>query len=306
MGRTAAPWEWVGVMFEHFYVYLCFGKSPSLLRELLYSLETLLPEISGDASRVLIYTDQPHRFIGRRERVVDIGDRLGSMMQTWGPPYRFRAKPMVLAEAIRTSGRACVLLDTDSFIRKGFDATVARALQDGAAMNAFVRRDSFPGFGPFETNLPHLGRYVFDRDKSLMLNSGLVAARAEHGVWLEDAALLIDALFRAGLRGNHDVEQFAIAEAFRTGGARVALIDQDFEHYCAKWAKRYMRRQLRARDREAASPRPLVPFNKSRVRLFKFRWNMRLALRALRRRWGPIPDFSRALGSAVNRDKHKP
>ena len=32
-------------------------------------------------------------------------------------------------------------------------------------MNQFVRADPYPDFAPFETELPHLGRYVFDRQK---------------------------------------------------------------------------------------------------------------------------------------------
>ena len=33
------------------------------------------------------------------------------------------------------------------------------ACLSSAAMNFFVRRDPYPAFPPFETDLPHLGRY---------------------------------------------------------------------------------------------------------------------------------------------------
>lgn len=263
-------------MYQHCYVYLFFGKSPSLRRELLYSLEMLSSQAGVTGERVLVLTDSPDAFAGQAARIVDIGDRLSGMMQTWGPPYRFRAKPMALAYAIRLTGRACVLMDTDTFVRRGFDRTVAEALSKGRAMNAFVRANPFPQLRGVSPSLPNVGSYAYDAATSVMLNSGLIAARAEDAPRLEDAGLLIDELFRAGLRGNHDVEQFAVAEVFRLAGQPIALIDRNFEHYCAKWAKRYMRRLLRRRDQTAAETRRPVPFSRLRVRLFKWRWLLAL------------------------------
>jgi len=267
------------------FVYLCFGKSPGVRRELRYSLETLLAEIGGDSSRVTIFTDRPEDFADRPERLVDIAGDLDAM--TWDRTYMFRAKPVVLARALRLHGRACVLLDTDSFIRPGFEKAVEGALAAGAAMNSFVRGDPYPFFGGFETDLPHLGHYKFDPARSLMLNSGLVAARFEHEPLIEDAILLLDRLWAAGLR-RHDLEQFAIAEAFRLAGAPVRLIDREFEHYCQRWSKRYMRRRLRrhrrSREAELYGARPSIAFRKSRVRLFKARWLAELAIRSLTRR----------------------
>ena len=267
------------------FVYLCFGKSPALRRELRYSLETLLAEIGGDSSRVAIFTDRPQDFADRPERIVDIAGDLSEM--TSGRKYMFRAKPVVLARALRLFERACVMMDTDSFIRPGFDEAVAEALGAGAAMNSFVRGDPYPFFGPFDTDLPHLGLYKLDPAKSLMLNSGLVAARFEHATLIEDAVVLLDRLWKGGLR-RHDVEQFAVAEAFRIAGVPVRLIDREFEHYCPRWSKRYMRRRLRRHERAASAERsgarPSIPFRKARVRLFKFRWMFELAIRSLTRR----------------------
>ena len=83
-----------------------------------------------------------------------------------------------------------MLLDTDSFVRAGFDATVRSALEAGAGMNLFEHTDPYPDFGPFETDLPGLGRYVLDSKQSRMFNSGLVAARPEHAELLDDALVL--------------------------------------------------------------------------------------------------------------------
>ena len=87
---------------------------------------------------------------------------------------------------------------------------------------------------------------------------------------------------------RHDVEQFAIAEAFRIAGVPVELIDREFEHYCPRWSKRYMRRRLRRHGRskaaELSGARPSIPFCKTRVRLFKGRSLLRLGVRKLTRR----------------------
>jgi hypothetical protein len=272
-------------MTDHQYVYLCFGKSPSVQRELRYSVETLLAEIGGDSSRITIFTDRPQDFVDRPERLVDIGADLAEMTGERG--YFFRAKPIILGRAPQLHGRACVLMDTDSFIRPGFDAEVARALAKGAAMNSFVRDDPYPFFGSFETDLPHLGHYRFDPALSKMLNSGLVAARFEHAALIEDAVVLLDRLWAAGLY-RHDLEQFAIAESFRIAAVPVRLINRKFEHYCPRWSKRYMRRRLRRHrpppGAARSGARASIPFSKTRVRLFKFHRLAKLAFRALTRR----------------------
>jgi hypothetical protein len=255
------------------YIYLCYGPSPQTPRELRYSVETLLPEIGGDSSRIAVFTDRSETFHDLPVGLIDIAGGLREIQGSDG--YRHRAKPVILARALRLFQCPCVLLDTDSFVRAGFAKAVEDALAAGAAMNQFVRADPYPDFGPFETELPYLGRYVLDRKKSLMLNSGLVAARPEHLPLIEDAVELIGRLWAAGLR-RHDIEQFAIGEAFRAGRVPVRLIDREFEHYCARWARRYMRRRLRVR-----APGARIAYGKARVRMFKGGWLLRLGLRRL-------------------------
>jgi hypothetical protein len=272
------------------FVYLYFGPSPSVKRELVYSIATLLPEIGDDASRITIFTDRPQDFAHWRERIVDIADRLMAMRWVGDRDFFFRAKPAVLVEALRLHQRACVMLDTDSFIRPGFAAAVDRALGAGAAMNSFVRADPYPFFGPFETDLPHVGHYRFDRTASMMLNSGLVAARFEHLPVIEDALELLDRLWAAKLY-RHDIEQFAVGECFRVAGVKLALIDREFEHYCQHWSKRYMRRMLRRYGPSPGAPpaaaRASIGFSKTRVRAFKGGKLAKLGLSALRRRLRP-------------------
>jgi hypothetical protein len=257
-------------------VYLSYGASPANARELRYSIETLLPDIGGERERVVVYTDGPERFRDLGVVTVDATDLL---KEAFSGGYRHRAKPIIQADALRRFGRDCVMLDTDGFIRPGFDARVRAALAEGGAMNQFVRRDPYPDFGPVSAKLPHLGAYSLDREKSVMYNSGLVAVRPEHLPLVEDTVALIDALWAAGLR-RHDLDQFSVSETFRLAGVPVALIDDVFEHYCPRWSKRYMRRKLRRRR-----PGERVPYSKARVRLFKAYWTIRLAMRKARSKW---------------------
>lgn len=273
------------------YLYLCYGRSPAAERELRYSLETLDAELGGapslslphegggDGRRrrprcedIVLYTDRPEAFADLDVEIVDAGVL---MLEARAHPYHHRLKPLVLADALRRFGRPCAMLDLDSFVLPGFAARVQAALQQGAAMNFLVRADAYPGSLTFETDLPHLGRYRLGR--APMLNSGLVAVSPAHLPLVEDAVTLIDRLWSAGLR-KHDIEQFALGQTLRLGGVDIALIDDVFVHYCARWARRYMRRRLRARR-----PGERIAFSKARVRLFKASWTLRLAMRKARR-----------------------
>jgi hypothetical protein len=240
-----------------------------------HSLKTLLLEIGGEASRIAILTDRPENFRDLAVAVFDVCADIASAAAAG--LFSLRAKPLVLARALRHFERSCVLLDTDSFVREGFDATVGAALGAGAAMNRFERTDPYPDFGPFETELPHLGRYVLDFKRAPMFNSGLVAARPEHAPQLDDAVVLTDRFWQAGRR-LHTVEPFAFCECFRLGGVPIWPIDRNFEHHHSRWSKRYMRRRLRVR-----APGAKIAFSKTSVRLFKAWARMRLAVRRLRR-----------------------
>jgi hypothetical protein len=257
------------------FVYLCYGGAPAAERQLRYGLETLLAEVGG--ANIAIYTDRPANFAGLGAEVVSAAGLIGVAL---AHPYHHRVKPRVLADALRRFGCACVLLDLDSFVRPGFAATVALALADGAAMNFFVRRDPYPDVAAFATDLPHLGAYALDHAQARMWNSGLVAVTPAQAPLIEDAVALIDRLWDGGVR-RHDIEQFAISECLRLGGVRITEIDGVFVHYCARWSRRYMRRALLRR-----APGEPTPFSKTRVRLFKAYWTLRIVLRKARRMRG--------------------
>ena len=250
------------------FAYLLYGRSPAAEREWRYAMETLRQHVP--AAQALLYTDRPEDFPG--VQTVDVREFVAA-----AGVYRHGVKPRVLADALRRFGQDCVMLDLDGFVKPSFAASVTQALAQGAAMNQFVRRDPYPFFPDFQTELPHLGTYRLDRNKALMLNSGLVAVRATHLPLIEDAVVLMDKLWAAGLH-KHDIEQFAVAETLRLGGVEIALISDTFEHYCPRWSRRYMRRRLRSR--RVGAP---IPYSKSRVRLFKAYWTLRLAMRKARR-----------------------
>src|ERR1700687_2628750 len=96
------------------YIYLCYAPSPQTPRELRYSLETLMPEIGGDASRVAVFTDRPGEFRDLAVETVDFARELAA--PEGSKRYHHRDKPLALARALRLFGRDCALIDTDSFI----------------------------------------------------------------------------------------------------------------------------------------------------------------------------------------------
>jgi hypothetical protein len=255
------------------FVYLDYGPSPFLAREARYGLSTLLAEYSDRSAEVVVYTDKPRAYADLHERVAprDISGEVEAM--TRGGALGHRAKICVLLDALRTRDDDCVLLDTDSYVLPGFADALARALEAGAAMDAFEERDPYPDLGRFEADLPHAGRYRYDPLSSVMRNSGLVAASpARHLRALEDALALTDAMLDAGHR-SFKIEQISFSEGFRLHGIAVADMRPSFQHYYRRSLKRYMRWRIdrwMRREPEFKIGRPFPAPSRNQVRAFNW------------------------------------
>jgi len=166
-----------------------------------------------------------------------------------------------------------VLLDTDSYILPGFADALTKALASGAAMDHFEEHDPYPEITGFRTTLPHFGDYEYDRVRSVMYNSGLVAARpSRHIAVIEDAIALIDAILDRGHR-SFKIEQISFSECFRLHSAEVAEMRPLFQHYYRRSLKRYMHWRIdrwieRAPNFEIG--RPFIGHSRNRVRLFNY------------------------------------
>ena len=251
------------------FVYIDYGPSPLIRRELRYSLATLLAEIPEP--RVVVYTDKPDAYAALHPCVTPraLGDDLARW--TRAGAFAHRIKVCALADALATRGGACVLLDTDSYIASGFAAALEVALAAGPAMDRFERRDPFPEWAGFSVDLPG-GRYVYDPEAAAMFNSGLVAVRAgRDDAALADALALIDALYDSGRR-VFLLEQFAFSEALRRTGRPVAEMWPAFQHYYRRSLKRYMHWRIGAWERRAAfaPTRPCIAHPRNAVRAFNW------------------------------------
>jgi hypothetical protein len=252
------------------FIYIDYGGKPSIAMELKYSLDTLLAE-DVDPAQIAIYTDRPLVYTDTIYNIVDISSRLATYFGA--TKYSHRTKLAIILDDLRASGEGCavVLLDTDSFVRAGFLHEVRMAL-DNVGMNFLVRRDPYRGFGPFEVALPSGRHYKYSKDASIMYNSGIVAVRRKHIPIIIDAIAMVDALLEVNLH-EHDIEQFALTEAFRIHNIRIESINKSYQHYCMHWWKRYMHWRLgKLKERPFAEPhsrRPDIWINKTIVRLFK-------------------------------------
>ena len=255
------------------FLYLDYGPSPYIAREVRYSLSTLLAEYAGSEAKVVVYTDKPRVYQGLDPRVSikDISSDVGAM--TRGGALGHRAKACMLLDALRTQGGDCVLLDTDSFITPGFAAALTKALAAGGAMDAYEENNPLPELLGFEADLPHIGRYVYDPIQSLMHNSGLVAANAaRHMAVCEDAMALIDAILDTGYR-SFKIEQFSFSECFRLHGVPVADMRPLFQHYFRRSLKRYMHWRLDRwikREPVFKPARPFIHPSRNEVRVFNY------------------------------------
>jgi hypothetical protein len=255
------------------FLYLDYGPSPYIAREVRYSLSTLLAEYSQGGANVLVYTDKPRVYeaLDLRLSVKDISGDVGAM--TRGGALGHRAKACVLLDALRTRDDDCVLLDTDSYIAPGFATALTNALAAGAAMDAFEEHNPYPEILGFQAELPHAGRYVYDAVQSVMRNSGLVAANpARHLPVFEDVMALIDAMLDRGYR-SFKIEQISISECFRLHSVVVADMRPLFQHYFRRSLKRYMHWRLdRWVKREPAFKpgRPFIDPSRNEVRIFNY------------------------------------
>jgi len=255
------------------FLYIDYGPSPYIARELRYSLSTLLAEYPGGDAQIVVYTDKPKTYDGLHDRVRarDISADIGAMTRHGALPHR--SKACVLLDALKSNTDDCVLLDTDSYILPGFADAVTKALAAGAAMDAFEDYDPYPELAGFRTDLPHAGRYCYDARLSVMYNSGLVAAcPTRHIAAIEDAVALIDAMLDAGKR-SFKIEQISFSESFRLHQAPIAEMRPLFQHYFRRSTKRYMHWRIdrwlkRAPDFEA--DRPSIAHSRNAVRVFNY------------------------------------
>ena len=250
------------------FLYIDYGASPHIGRELRYSLATLLAEF--EAPHVVVYTDKPE--IYARLHTCVAPRPLGSDLARWTREgaYNHRAKPCVLLDALRANEGLCVLLDTDSWIERGFAATLMRATANGPAMDQFEARDPYPAIAGFSASLPNVGAYVYSQDTAIMFNSGLIATR--DGAAIEDAVALIDALWDADRR-RFNIEQIAVTEAFRAHGLAIGETFPTFQHYFRRSLKRYMHWRIDAwirRTPHFQPTRPCIAAPRNAVRVFNW------------------------------------
>jgi len=255
------------------FLYIDYGPSHYIARELRYSLSTLLAEYPGGDARVVVYTDKSRTYdhLHERVRARDISADVGAMTRHGALPHRIKA--CVLLDALKSNDDDCVLLDTDSYILPGFADALAKALASGAAMDAFEEHDPYPEIAGFRAELPHAGRYAYDSVHSLMYNSGLVAARpTRHLAAMEDAIALIDAMLDAGNR-SFKIEQISFSESFRLHQAPVAEMRPLFQHYFRRSTKRYMHwriDQWLKHEPNLKIGRPFITHPRTRIRLFNY------------------------------------
>jgi hypothetical protein len=252
------------------FLYIDYGPSSDIALELKFSLATLLAEYVGREPEIVVYTDKAAVYSGLHPRLRT--RTLGDDFARWTREglYVHRLKPCVLLDGLRAIDGPCVLVDTDSFFRQGFEAALERALaENGTAMDHFERSDPCPDCARVEARLPHARDYVYEPAKARMYNSGLIAARASHTAALEDAVALIDAWLDGGIR-QLNLEQIAVSEAFRLHGFAISEMKPAFAHYYLRSQKLYMRPRIAAWLARAGRFEPTRPFlapSKGRVRI---------------------------------------
>jgi hypothetical protein len=223
------------------FIYLQAGSDPKYQTELRYSISTLLAEMPEAAGNIIIYTDSPSSYASEAHiaSTWDITSTIEEMVTASYGKYSYRAKPCILLHALRTNGCACVFLDTDTFVKRGFAKALRKKLLRGAVMDSYLRRNPFPECTGVQSVLPSGVTYRYDPKTAVMYNSGVIGVCPDHAIAIEDSIAIIDVIRPLSLRAK-DQEQYAINEALRLHGIPVSTIDTALKHYCQRWQKRYM------------------------------------------------------------------
>lgn len=254
------------------FIYVEYGDLERLQLELRYSLSTLLYWGRSFPLDVVVYTDKPSRYGDLPVRVVDIFNDISKFSR--GGLYHHRIKPCVLLKEMETSSNYCVMVDTDTFFRKGFFEQLLAALRSGAvAVDRRHGRNPFPALAGFTADLPNAGPYVYDPKLAIEYNSGLTAVDPKlHLSVVQDAIAWIDAVLDHGVR-LLTIEQIALSESLRAHAVHVAIMHPVFGHYYRVAHKRYMQWHLRRwkeKNGRSFSPQPAtIPYTRLRIRCFR-------------------------------------
>jgi hypothetical protein len=242
------------------FIYIQTGTAPIYKLQLRHSISTLLAEVPEASGNIIVYTDDISSYISDSQHIsaIDISNTLSEM--TRSGRYFFRVKQCLLLDALRRFNCACVLLDADTFIRKGFAQSLATKSKRGAVMDRFCKLNPYPVCANFETKLPSGKVYRYDTRSSVMFNSGLVAVQPAHAAIIEDSIAITDAILPIPIN-DHTQEQLAISEALRIHGVHTSAIGSSLKHYWSRWQKRYM--NLRLQRDPALSPTPVSPMRPS-------------------------------------------
>lgn len=212
-----------------------------------------IPEASGN---ITVFTDNTEPYLSDAHHITacDISPMIDDM--TNSGDYFYRAKPCLLLHALREFKCPCVLLDTDTFVRRGFARALRRHLRRGAVMDKYLRRNPYPDCHGFETILPSGQIYRYDKNTAAMYNSGVIGVQPEHASAIANSIAIVDAI-RPFTKPAGDQEQFAINEALRLHGIEIGVMQGVLKHYCAVSQKRYM--NWRFEKDAALCPVPIVP-----------------------------------------------
>ena len=262
------------------YLYLDYGGRPQYRRELKYSLISLKAGLDHAAAQIVVYTDAPAVYRNWPVTVVDIGPHMAAW--SGGGFYYHRIKPATVQDALRRFDGPVLLLDSDSIIRPGFHAEVAAKMETAVVMNRFEKINPYPPLSGFRTQLPHLGAYRYDVEKSWMYNSGLIGMQPEHLPLLDDTLAFIDALI-GRVKKFPAIEQFALSEVLRLSETPIAEIHDTFLHYWQGRRRIYMANQieksLSPEWDDLTPPARLAKLDTWKVRAYNYYYGVTNALR---------------------------
>lgn len=252
-------------------IFIEYGAQERFLNQTKYSIMTLKAFNELDKSEIIVYTEQPEKYVNMAVSTQSIAHKVFDY--SLGGKYHFRIKPCVLLDALREHECPILFLDTDTFCNADLNKRITSISKSNVLMNVFESTNPYPEFSMSSVTLPSGRIYSYDPQKTKMFNSGVIGVDNSHEPAIEDAIFLIDTMQNHGLL-RHTAEQTAISESFRVHGLTISEVHKEITHYTRGTGKDYMDDMIKKEmlNLEIDSPYPqnhFIKFNWLRPRLHK-------------------------------------
>lgn len=215
-------------------LYIVYGAD-TYHREAVFSIASAHARLRDETAPALcirVFTDKPAAYAGLPVDIVPLTDE---KLRQWRGPhgYHFRAKHVVLHEALAEAGRA-ILIDTDTFFHQS-PLALFRLVGPGTLLCNRIggRYGAHRDAVLYRTLASHLQARGLAGDDMALLNSGVIGLNHGDAAVLDRSLELMDTFYPQA-EGAYTLEEFMLAVARDERGLALAECPTEIHHYWSR------------------------------------------------------------------------